>query len=79
MTTEDMFAAAIVGVLVVYWLWRHPAAAEVIGLVFLVGLICVGTAAHAQLHGRRHHRRRYQHGHPGRHYRRQHYGRRWRG
>jgi hypothetical protein len=59
MTTEDMIAIAIVGLAAAWWLWKHPTAAQGIGLVVLVGLVCFG-AAHARTHARRQngHRRR---------------------
>jgi hypothetical protein len=53
MTDGNMVAAAVVGLAIVYWLWKHPTAAKGIGLV---GLVCFGAAAHAQTHERRHHR-----------------------
>jgi hypothetical protein len=60
MTDADMLMGAAVGLLVVWWLVKHPAAAMIIGTVVLVGLACLGVA-HAQTHARRQHghRRRY--------------------
>jgi hypothetical protein len=62
MTDQDTLTAVGVGLVVVWYLWEHPAAARAIGWVVLFGLVCFGVA-HAQRHGRRHHRRRYGYGH----------------
>jgi hypothetical protein len=64
MTDGDMFALAVVAVVIGRWLWQHPGAAKVIGLVVMVGAVGLGVAHAAQ--AQRHHRR----GHGSRHHRR---------
>jgi hypothetical protein len=55
MTDQDKLMIAATGLVAVWWLWRHPAAARAIGWVVLFGLVCFGVA-HAQTHARRQHR-----------------------
>ena len=53
-----MITAAVVSVVVVWCLWKHPAAARGIGWVVLFGLVCLGVAR-AQSLSPRHYRRGY--------------------
>ncbi len=48
MSNEDMLAIAAVGLLAAWCLWKHPAVAEGIGWVVLIGLVCFGLAHAAQ-------------------------------
>ena len=68
MTNDDMLTAAAIGLVVVWYLWKHPAAAEAIGWVVLIGLVCLGVAHASQAHAqpRRCYKQRH-HRHKGRH------------
>jgi hypothetical protein len=70
MTTEDMLTIAAVGLLVAWWLWKHPAVAEAIGWVVLIGLVCLGVAHASQSHAppRRGYSQRHHRGYGRRHY-----------
>ena len=65
MTNEDMLTAVAIGLLVVWYLWKHPAIGEAIGWVVLLGLVCFGVVHASQAraqsrrgYGQRHHRSR---------------------
>ena len=54
MTSQDTTLIVSAGLLALWWLWKHPAAAKGLGLVVLVGLVCFGVA-HAQTRAGRDH------------------------
>jgi hypothetical protein len=43
-TDQDTLIMIAAGLLAIWWLVKHPAATKAIGVVVLIGLVCLGVA-----------------------------------